>query len=388
MIKPKSITNRFLFIFYITLIFTTYSCKSTKTKQIIPEVEVTSVIKDDVLIKEEFVGQTYGYKDIAIRARVDGIVEGVHFQEGTMVKKGQLLYTIDSQPFQAKAAEAKGRVSEAKTRMIQAKADLDRYKPLAEIQAVSKKDLDAAQANYEASVASYEAAEAYLRSIQIELGYTEIHAPISGFIGKTEAKVGDYVGKSPNPVVLDVISEVDPILVRFSLPENDYLKVIRYSQAKKSESRSPGERGKEIELILSDETVHDHLGHFDFIDRQVDPSTGTILLQASFENPDRIVRSGQFAKVRLAVNKIKDAMLIPQRCVQELQGKYFVYSVSDSNMVDIKSVELGKKLEDMVIVNKGLTGDEKLIVAGLQKIKSGIKVAIVESDFKPVYNHQ
>ncbi len=387
MTRPKSISNRFSLVF-LFFYFLTYSCKSPTPGQAIPEVEVVNILNDDVLIKEEFVGQTYGYKDIAIRARVDGVVEGMHFEEGKMVKKGQLLYTIDSQPFQAKAATAQGQLSEAKTRMIQAKNDLDRYIPLAEIQAVSRKDLDAAQANYNAAVASYEAAQAYLRSINIELGYTEIKAPISGFIGKSEAKEGDYVGKAPNPVVLNVISEVDPILVRFSLSESEYLKVIRYVRSKKSDTKTKQEPVKELELVLADETVHDHLGHFDFIDSHVDPQTGTIQLQASFDNPDKIVRAGQFAKVRMAVENIKDAKLIPQRCVQELQGKYFVYSVGDSSLVKRLPVELGEKLEDMVIVNSGLEGNEKIIITGLQKIKSGAQVAAVDSDFKPVFKNE
>jgi membrane fusion protein (multidrug efflux system) len=350
------------------------------------EVSVVEVLKEDVDIKHEFVGQTFGYKDISIRARVDGFLEELHFQEGTQVKKGQLLYTIDSQPYEAKVAEALGKLAEAKTRMVQAKNDLERYIPLAEINAVSKKDLDAAEANYGAAKAAVEAAEAFLRSSRIELSYTKIYSPIDGFIGKTEAKQGDYVGKSPNPVVLNAVSDVDPILVQFSIAERGYLELMRFNKARRAAKTAPEEQSRELELLLADNSIHDQLGKIDFIDRQIDPTTGTILLQASFPNPDRILRPGQFAKVRASVEIVKDADLIPQRSVQELQGKFLVYVVNDSNQVKVTEVELGERVRDMVIVEKGLPENATIILEGLQKVREGAVVTPVMAELSPEIN--
>ena len=176
----------------------------------------------------EFVGQTSGLKDIAIRARVEGFLEGLHFQEGGEVKKGDLLYTLESQPFEEKVAARMSAVAEVKTMLAKTKGDLDRIKPLAEINAVSKSDLDEAVAAYEATQSSLDAAKATLRAAKIELSYTKIYSPIDGIIGKTQAKVGDFVGRDPNPVILNTVSQVDTILVTFFITETQYLELARH----------------------------------------------------------------------------------------------------------------------------------------------------------------
>ncbi len=233
------------------------------------------------LIYQEFVGQVYGLKDISIRARVEGFLEGIYFDEGRGVKKGQLLYTIESQPFEADVAAKMSLLAEAKIMFVNAESELNRIRPLAEINAVSQSDLDAAVARFEASQASVEAAEANLRAAQIQLSYTKIKAPISGIIGKTKAKVGDFVGREPNPVILNVVSRIDVILVEFFLTESEYLIVAR--EWNKNKELEEVEREEPyLELILSDGSIHNHKGIVEFIDREVDPTTGSILLQASF----------------------------------------------------------------------------------------------------------
>ena len=176
-----------------------------------------------VPIRLEFVGQVSGFKDIAIRARVEGYLEGIHFEEGSRVEKGSLLYTLESQPFEAAVAAQMSGVAEAKTALVKAESDLNRIRPLAEAKAVSESDLDSAVAMYEASIAGVDAAEANLRAANIQLSYTKIHAPISGLIGMTRAKVGDFVGREPNPVILNVVSQIDTVLVQFFITENQYL---------------------------------------------------------------------------------------------------------------------------------------------------------------------
>ncbi len=362
-------------------------CKQPAPPPLPPlEVPYVEAMTRDIPISQEFVGQTYGTFDIAIRARVEGFLEGMHFREGSRVRKGQLLYTIDSQPFQAKVAERASSVAEANTLLVKAKSDLDRIRPLAEINAVSQSDLDAAEAQYGAAQASLEAAEAMLRLARIEMGYTRISAPISGIIGKTEAKVGDFVGREPNPVVLNTISRIDTILVRFSITEAEYLRFVRYAQAQGRNIEDPRMDRADLELILADGSVHDYKGHLDFANREIDPTTGTLLLQASFPNPKGIIRPGQYARVRGVVDVLQQAVLVPQRSVKELQGNYQIFIINDSSKVELRTVEMGPKVGNLWAVNSGLKPGEKVIYEGIQRVSSGASVQPVTADFEVINN--
>lgn len=347
-----------------------------------PEINVVEVQKQDVDIIVEYVGQTYGAFDISIRARVEGFLEGMHFREGSRVTKGQLLYTIDPQPYEAKVAEAKSNVAEAHTKLVKAESDLNRIKPLAEQNAVSKADLDAAEAQYGAAQASKEAAEASQRLSEIQLSYSIINAPISGIIGKTEAKTGDFVGREPNPVLLNVISRVDMILVQFSVPEADYLRWVRLYRDEKGEPVDEDNLEESIELILADGSIHDHLGKMDFAGREIDPSTGTLLLQASFSNPDRILRPGQYAKVRLRERTVKDGLLVPQRCIMELQGQYSVYVVDSGNKVVKQRIETSGTIDDFWLVTSGLSEGDKIVIDALQKVRPEMEINPVVTSFE------
>jgi membrane fusion protein (multidrug efflux system) len=254
-----------------------------------------------------------------------------------------------------------------------ATSDLNRIRPLAEQKAVSASDLDSAVALHEASISSVEAAEANLRVAKIQLGYTKIHSPIFGIIGKTKAKVGDFVGKNPNPVILNTVSQIDTILVQFFITETEYLQFSRYA-IKQDESSGQESEQAELELILSDDSLYEHKGKIDFADREVDPTAGSMLIQASFPNPDKILRPGQFAKVKARIEVVKDGILIPQRCVTELQGLYSVFVVDNSNKVLKKAVKLGPKIKQFWLVTEGLKPGEKVIYEGLQKVKEGVIV--------------
>lgn len=220
--------SSFASILFLFLSVITNGCKEKQASQLPPpNVQVIVPIQQDIPVTEEFVGQTYGLFDISIQARIDGFLEGIHFQEGSQVKKGQLLYTIDPQPLEAKLAGAMGQLAEANTMLVKAESDLIRIKPLAEMNAVSMSDLDAAVAQRDAAKASVEASEASARSARIELGYTRIYSPINGIIGKTEAYPGDYVGKGFTDVILNEVSRIDTILVNFYIPEEKYLEIVR-----------------------------------------------------------------------------------------------------------------------------------------------------------------
>jgi membrane fusion protein (multidrug efflux system) len=334
------------------------------------EVPVVQVIQRDQPITAERVGQIYGQEDIEIRARVPGFLQGIHFKEGTWVRKGALLYTIDPSEQEEKVAQAEGDLASAQTMLVKAESDVRRYRPLAEMNAVSQRDLDSAVAEEGAARGQVDAAKAALGAAKIQLGYTRISAPIDGLIGMTKAQVGDYVGQIPNPVVLNTVSNTTTALARFSITERDYLDLVK----KFGDSTEPGTHRDNVELLLADGSVYPHKGSIDFADRQVDPSTGTLTLQASFPNPERLLRPGQYARVRIVIDVRKGAILVPQRAVQELQGQYMVSIAAPDDTAQVRALEMGPRIGSLWLVNKGLDPGDRVILEGAQKLRPGAKI--------------
>ncbi len=340
------------------------------------QVNVYQVDERDVPVYLDFVGQIYGRKDIAIRARVEGFLEGIHFSEGEPVKANQLLYMIESQPFEADVAAKMSKLAEAKTILAKNESDLNRYRPLAAKNAVSQSDLDAAVAQFEAAEANVEAAEANLRAARIQLSYTKVRSPINGMIGRTLARVGDFVGKSPNPVILNTVSQTDSVRVQFFITENQYLQFMRRILASlDDESNVEGTRDQRpLDLLLSDGSLYKHQGFVNFIDRGVDPSTGAILMEASFTNPDGLLRPGQFARIRAQADIVKNGIIIPQRCLMEVQGQHQVYVVGDNDEVELRNVVAGAKYYNFWLIEEGLEAGDRVIYEGLQKVRPGVSV--------------
>lgn len=353
-----------------------------KTQAVVQEIPVIKAIKSDVPIFESYVGQIYGMKDIPIRARVDGFLETIEFQEGSQVSKAQLLYTIDPQSLEEASNAQRSKVTEAQTQLSKAKADLERIEPLAVVKAVSQSDLDAAKAAYDAAAANLEAAKANLRSSNINLGYSKVLSPISGIIGKTEAQVGEYVGKSPNPIILNTVSQIDSVLVKFSITEAQYIQFARRFISNTNIDRNKAKESGDIELQLADESIYKYKGHLDFIDRNIDQSTGSMLVQASFPNPDRLLRPGLYSKVKVQIDTKRDAIIIPQRCIMEMQGNFSVFVVTDSNIVTNRPIEIAYKTGDLATITKGLNEGDNVVIDALQKIRKGMTVKPVDSDFK------
>ena len=359
------------------------SCKEKARKVIpVPDIPVVKVLQKDVPVYKEFVGQIYGKYDIPIRARVSGFLEGIHFTEGSRVKKGQLLYTIDPQPFEAQVAEQMSRLAGARTQLVKAKNDLQRIRPLAEISAVSKSDLDAAEAQYEAAQAEVDAAKASLELARISLSYTRIKSPIRGLIGKTQAKVGEFVGQNPNPVILNTVSRIDTVHVEFFLPERDYLILAKAYSVNNRKLVEVTEKRKVLQLILSDGSTFPYKGWVNFINRNIDPSSGSMLIQASFPNPQRILRPGLFARIKVRMDVMQDALLVPLRCILEIQNKYYLYVVEKDGTVRQKEVEAGPLQGDMQVITKGLAPEDRVVLEGIQMIRSGMKVNPVEKSFR------
>ena len=333
------------------------------------EVGVLPVTKRDVSISSEFVGRTEGAVDAEVRARVEGVVEEIHFKEGTEVSEGDLLYVIDEAPLQAKLAEAKGALSEALTRQERADADLKRIKPLADINAVSKRELDAAIGQKGVADGSVEAAKAQVQSAEIRLGYAKIKAPISGMIGLTKAKVGELVGNGPTSIVLNTISQLDPIHVRFSVSEREYLYF-----AKLTESQGERREKRSLELILADGSVHPQRGEVVSLDRNVDTQTGSINVEAAFSNPTKLLRPGLFAKVRTVAETKQGVLVVSKRALKELQGKYQVFVVNSDGVVDLRNVDVSADAGDSRVVESGLQEGELVAVDGIQRLRSGLTV--------------
>ena len=375
--------NSILIVMFLTVVFV--SCKDEEVKVLPPQkINVFKVVPKTVPIYEVFVGQVFGEKDIPIRARVEGFLEGIHFKEGSTLKKGDLLYVIDPDPFREAVVAKQSMVAQANTVLIQTESDLKRVKPLAEMDAVSIRELDMAQAQRDASISSLKAANADLNIAEINLSYTRILSPIDGIIGRTLAREGEFVGKDPNPVILNTVSNISTIRVQFFLSENEYLRIAKeYSKSQKDSTRNKRDEKVEIELILSDGSLFDQKGQVDFIDRNIDTSTGTILVQATFPNPDRIIRPGQFARVKIKVMDVQDAIIVPQKCLTELQGKYSVLVVNGENKVETAQVEIGEKIPGYTIIKSGVKSGDQIILEGLQKARPGMEVIPVITDYEP-----
>ena len=266
--------------------------------------------------------------------------------------------------------------------LAKAQSDLARIRPLAEQKAVSESDLDTAVAMYEAATASVEAAEANLRASNIRLGYTRMYSPIDGIIGKTSAKVGDFVGRSPNPVILNVVSRIDTILVEFFITETQYLQIARRVGSLLS-TTTPREERQDLELILADGSFYEHKGKVDFIDRDVDPTTGAMLVQASFPNPDGLIRSGQFGRIKALLYVVEDGIMIPQRCITELQGLHRVYVVDENNVIEIREVTTGSTINDFWYILEGLSAGEMVVYEGLQFVRPGMAVSPIVKEIQP-----
>lgn len=329
----------------------------------------------DVPLLIELVGTTRGTQDVPIRARVEGFLESMDFSEGTFVEAGDLLYTIDPQPFQARVVEAQSQLASAQTHLAKATSDLERIRPLAEMNAVSQQDLDGAVAQEAAARAAVQAGEAGVELANIELSYTRIKAPIAGLIGLTQAKPGEFVGRDPNPVVLNTLSDIDPIRVRFSISEREYLIMARTYLANGANDRSEGRQAHaDLELLLADGSVHDHKGQVVAAAQSVDQETGTYTIEASFPNPNLFLLPGQFARVRALYQVLEDAIVVPRRALIEMQGLFRLYVVNDQGVVEAREVRVGPDAGDEAVIESGLQAGESVIVEGLQRVRPGVSV--------------
>lgn len=334
-----------------------------------PEVYVVGVERKDVPTYLDLVGQTQGFQDVEIRARVEGFLESVDFREGSFVNAGDLLYQIDRKPLTAILAGTQADLATAKARLDKANGDVNRYTPLVAKQAVSREELDNALAEQNAAKAQVEALEAAVEKARLDLSYTRITSPLAGLVGTTKVNAGNLVGRGES-TLLTTVSKIDPIIFKVGVTEADYLRIIK---------RDPSRAGKEpraagIELTLADGTVHRQTGTLGPVDREVTAATGTLGAQIIFPNPQSVLRPGQFGRARILVETQQNAMLVPQRAVQELQDLHRVAVVTGGNKVEFRNVKVGPRVDSLWVVEDGIKPDDMVVAEGLQAIADGMTV--------------
>jgi len=363
--------------------------KEEKTKtQPVPVVEVMQVEQKNVPIYFEWVGVLDGSINAVIRPQVTGYLVRQNYQEGNLVHKGQILFEIDPRTFQAAVHQAQASLDQAKgTLALQeanattAKANLARVRPLADKNAVSKKDLDdaigrdlGATASVAAAKAGVAVAAANLEKAQLDLSFTQITSPVDGIAGIAKTQLGNLVSPSMQDELTSV-SDVDPIKVFVNISEREYLR--------NRESRDIGEQ-LPLQLILSDGSIYPHEGTLALAERQIDPTTGTLKVGALFPNNKYLLRPGQYGRVRALLKVRKGALLIPQRSVAELQGVYLVAVVGPDNKVDVRPVQVGERIGSAWLIEKGLQPGEKVVAEGIQKVKPGMTV--IPKPYSPAVN--
>ena len=411
------------FFLAVGLLVGTLGCERSNAKQgappQTPSVVVAEVVQRTVPIIREYTARTEAVPTVELRARVPGVLEQVLLEEGRSVTRGQTLFVIQREEYAAALEAARAQLAKAEADLTRARdvstvdrsraqleqrkadhekarQDVNRYRPLAEARAIPRQDLDTALAQDKVAAAGVDAAAAALKDAELaqrtqvqlseaalqsakagltqaelNLGYTTVRAPIDGIVGKVQVDRGNLVGKS-EPTLLATISAVDPIYVDFQIAEVDYLRLagrVRVDDATRAPESRPA-----LELVLADGKVFAHPGRVIFVDRAVDPKTGTIGVRARFANPARLLRPGQFARVRGVIEERANTVLVPQRAVQEQQGARVVLAVDAAGKVSLKPVKLDERVEDFYIVTSGLAPGERVIVDGVQKVRPGMQV--------------
>jgi RND family efflux transporter MFP subunit len=389
-----------------------------------PAVTVVPVATRTVPVYGQYVGQTEAFRTVEVRARVEGYLERQAVRDGVDVKAGDLLFVIDPKPFEATLRQAEATVArdtaqlrQNEAALIQREADVQqaeanlerdiaqldnartqeqRYHTLLDKELIAREQYDqlrtnlatqeatvradrAALANAQAALAAARATienaraviradEANVDSAKLQLGYTVIRSPLDGRMGRAEIRVGSLVGRSDS-TLLATVSTVDPMYVNFSVSEREALQVWRRRQAEMQRPGAPG-----INLTLPDDSAYPHSGRLDFVDRAVDARTGTLALRAAFANPDRLLRPGQYVRLRVLLEERPGALVIPQAAVQETQGSASVFVVGADGTVQTRTVRMGPRLGSLWTVEDGLRAEEHVVVKGLQQVRPGMRV--------------
>jgi membrane fusion protein (multidrug efflux system) len=345
------------------------ACKKEEAPQLPPmDVLAQAAQTREVPVYHEWVGTMSGYINAAIKPQVKGYLLTKNYLEGSVVQTNQLLFQIDPREFQAQLDQAIGNLDQAQAALGKTELDVARYTPLAGEGAVSQQELDnAIQAN-QANKAAVAAGKAAVEQARLNLGWTKVMSPIAGVSGIAIAQIGDLVDQA---TTLTTVSTLDPIKVIFPVSEAEYL---RYTKARIEHPESP--RAGALELINADESVYQYRGTVSVIGREVDVRTGTLTLEALFPNPDNLLRPGGYAKIRAAIDTIPDAVVVPQRAVQDVQGSYQLTVLSADDVVEQRNITVGPRTGTDWVITSGLKAGERVVVEGFQKTRDGMKVSV------------
>ena len=349
----------------------------TREKETVPEAPIVSIMpvqKQDVEIYGEYVGRIRAQQFVEVRARVEGYLEKMLFEEGSYVKRNQVLFIINQDQYQAKADRVRAQLKKDEAQARKAERDLERIRPLYEQNAASQLDLDNAIAAYESAVASVGMSKADLDQAELQLGYTIVRSPISGHISERHVDLGTLVGTSGKSLLATIVKS-DTVLVDFSMTALDYLKSkernVMIGQQVENRSWQPT-----VTITLPDNSVYDHKGLVDFAEPQVNPKTGTFSVRAEMANPDHVLLPGQFTKVKLLLDVREGATVVPQKALIIEKGGAYIYVMRRDSTVEKRFIEMGPEFQNNIVVERGLAPGEQIVCEGYNKLTPGIKIRV------------
>ena len=366
----KLIITALLLVIAATVVF--HFLDKEEVEEVYPMVTVEKVKQEDVAIYGEYVGRIRAQQFVEIRARVEGYLEKMLFEEGTYISKNQLLFIISQDRYKARVDKAKAQLNKDMAQARKAERDLERIRPLYEQNAASQLDLDNAIAAYETAKATVSMSEADLYQAELELGYTTVNSPISGYISESEVDLGTLVGPSSKSHLATII-KMDTVLIDFSMTALDYLKSkernVELGQKDTTRSWQPY-----VTITLADNTVYPYKGLVDFAAPQVDELTGTFSVRAAMTNPDRALLPGQFTKVRLLLDVRENATVVPLKSVDIEKGGAYIYVLRVDSTVERRFIEIGPEINNNVVVERGLSAGEFIVIEGYHKLNPGDRV--------------
>jgi len=370
-----------LSIFLISFSFLLTSCsdKPEQVQQAAPEVTVVKIKPEDTPVVSEYVAKTASSRRVEIRSRVVGFLDKREYEEGAMVDVGQVLFRIDPKPFEAQLDAAKAELKQQEARMETAKANLDRIEPLVKQNAVAKKELDDALGSYRSAAAAVEAAKAKVVQAELDLGYTTITSPVHGLSSFANLREGAFVGQGTDSL-LTYVAQIDPMWIEFSISENQLLK--HRGNVINGKLVDPKNGDFVVEIVLADGTVYPQKGHITFADASLSEETGTFLIRAEIANPDKNLRPGMFVRANLKGAFRPNAILVPQRAVQQGAKGSFVWEIDNEGKAEFQPITLGPWYGDQWFITEGLEGGETVVVNGALKLRAGVLVKIVDTNGK------
>jgi len=372
--RTKIFTNIISSCIILTILIS-YGCgNKKKTESEVPQLKVLELnaVKSPVFL--EMVGIAEGIPTIQLNARVEGFLESFNFIEGTLVQKGQLLFTIEQDNYINNVNNSKALLDHNQAAWEQSVLVVNRLTPLLPTAAISQNDFDVAVSNEKQSKASVESAQAQLDQAKLNLSYTKVYSPITGIIGKTMVRPGNLVGPSINPL-LATVSAVDPIYFNFQMNESDYLMIVKYLINTNEREQEDLKKNIKVHLFLADGFSYPIDGTMDFMDRSINTETGTIAVRALFPNKNYLIKPGSYGTIRLILKEVDNAIFIPQGALNQIQDKFFAYKLNNiNNTVNRVSIKVGRRIDNRIMVISGLNPGDKILLEGFQKFEEGMKI--------------